>query len=138
MSGRRLRRGGGLAALVAAGAVLAGCAATAPQEAAAPRGPEPGADALRLDPKGLIGMDGTRLRQLLGTPQFVRHEPTAEVWRYRYGTCQVYLFLYIDSAAAAPQAPRLRYMEMRGMAGPVATPADCRAAPGPAPEATQS
>jgi len=133
MIGRRPSRAG-VAALAAAGAfVLSACAGPAPEQAATPAAPA--AEALRLDPKGLIGMDGTRLRQLLGAPQFVRHEAAAAVWRYRYGTCQVYLFLYQDGAAAAP---RLRHMELRGMAGPVATPADCRAAPERAADATES
>ncbi|MGE0743829.1 MAG: hypothetical protein AB7K86_01225 [Rhodospirillales bacterium] len=133
MTGRRPSRAG-IAALAAAGAlVLSGCAGPAPEQGAARAAPT--AEALRLDPKGLIGMDGARLRQLLGAPQFVRHEATAEVWRYRYGTCQVYLFLYPEGAAAPP---RLRHMELRGMAGPVATPADCRAAPERAAEATES
>jgi hypothetical protein len=137
MTARRLPRGG-LAALVAAGALLAACAgADLDGGAAARRTSDRSGEALRLDPKGLIGLDAPRLRQLLGAPQFVRQEPTAEVWRYRYGNCLVYLFLYADGPAAV-QPPRLRHIELRGLAGPVATPADCRPAPERSADAAQS
>lgn len=105
-----------VAALMAA-ALLGGCAGTA--ERAAPVAAPPA-----IDPASLIGLDAAGLRARLGVPEFVRQEQAAEVWRYAYGTCIAYLFLYADTGAAR-NPPTVRHIEVRGLASPSVRAEDC-------------
>ena len=133
-SGRRSSRGAPCLAAFLVAAALGGCHGPL-GEAAAPAASRDGG-AARVDPQHLIGLDGARLVQLLGMPSFVRRDAAAEVWRYPYGTCVVYLFLYPEHAGAAAT---LRHVEVRGVAGSVASASDCRPAPRePDAEATES
>ncbi len=50
------------------------------------------------DPTQVVGMLPRELRSLLGRPEFVRRDMTAEVWQYRRDRCVVDLFLYDDGA----------------------------------------
>ena len=105
-----------LAALTAAllgSAALTGCAggmttptsgSALPAEAPSTRAPEhvvgalaPAPAATLALPVDLTGLGPTELEALLGSPDFRRSEPPAELWQYRGPDCILDVFLYDDS-----------------------------------------
>jgi len=46
------------------------------------------------EPADLLGLSGTQLQALFGTPSFSRKENGAEMWRYDKGSCRTFFFLY--------------------------------------------
>jgi len=116
---------GGVAAAVVVALLAGGCAGR--DERAPPVAAEPA-----IDPASLIGLDAAALRARLGAPEFVRQEKAAEVWRYAYGACIAYLFLYADNGAAR-KPPTVRFIEVRGLASPSVKAEDCIGRPAAAP-----
>ncbi len=96
----------GFFTLIALGALVGACARTEP---AAP-GPTPTVQPVSVPPdiEKLRGLSAADLVTLLGTPDFVRHDPPAEVWQYRGTDCVLDLFLYKSAGAF-----HVAYAEMR-------------------------
>ncbi len=46
------------------------------------------------EPADLIGLSGTQLQAMFGTPAFWRKEYGSEMWRYDTQQCKVFFFLY--------------------------------------------
>lgn len=82
--------------LLAACAFLAGCAtsrqpappAARPRQAIVPAAPPAG------EPADLAGLKSTQLREVFGSPNFVRKEGEMELWRYDSRGCKAFFFLY--------------------------------------------
>lgn len=78
--------------LLSACALVAGCA-TSPQPVAPPpaivRAAPPAGE-----PADLAGLKSTQLREVFGTPSFVRKEGEMELWRYDSPGCKTFFFLY--------------------------------------------
>lgn len=78
--------------LLAACALLAGCATSrqpaAPAQAIVPAAPPAG------EPADLAGLKSAQLREVFGTPSFVRKEGEMELWRYDSRGCKAFFFLY--------------------------------------------
>jgi hypothetical protein len=82
--------------LFAACALLAGCAtsrqpgppATQTRRAVIPAIPPAG------EPADLAGLKSTQLREVFGSPNFVRKEGEMELWRYDSRACKAFFFLY--------------------------------------------
>jgi hypothetical protein len=75
---------------VALCALLAACA-TQPRGTGAvhlPEAPPPG------EPAGTTGLHEADLRSLYGQPAFVRHDGTAQIWRFDGPACKAFFFLY--------------------------------------------
>jgi hypothetical protein len=53
-----------------------------------PEAPPPG------EPAGTTGLHEAELRSLYGQPAFVRHDGTAQIWRFDGSACKAYFFLY--------------------------------------------
>ena len=51
-------------------------------------------------PESLVGVDSSALIAAMGTPDFKRLEPGAEIWRYSAPQCQVLIFLYENETGA--------------------------------------
>lgn len=102
------RMAAGFACVIVA-AWLAGCAASTPSDETADAAMSPktaGRVAMApprtpavpdTDPAQLRGMQAAMLRDLLGAPGLIRHEPPAEVWLYTAGSCIFHVFLYDDA-----------------------------------------
>ena len=54
------------------------------------------------------GMTGAQITEMLGKPQFLRQDHTAELWQYRGEACVLHLFLY-----RANDEWRVRHAEAR-------------------------
>ena len=50
-----------------------------------------------LDPHWPLERTGEEIRQVLGSPQFVRDDALAQLWRYRTENCILNLFLFPDA-----------------------------------------
>ena len=74
---------------------LAACATPAPQQASLPSAPRAG------EPGNIAGMDAGRIRVAFGTPQFVRKDGQAEMWRYDGAGCKAFFFLYPNGSSMA-------------------------------------
>lgn len=59
-----------------------------------------------------MGLDGRGLDRLLGRPDLVRRDGTAEMRLYRGSACTLHLFLYPQGGS-----PQARYLEARSRAG---------------------
>jgi predicted flap endonuclease-1-like 5' DNA nuclease len=55
---------------------------------------EPAKPSVDDDPQRLMGIGTGELTAMLGDPGFVRHDSTAQLWRYRNESCILDLFLY--------------------------------------------
>ena len=78
--------------IAAVSALLAAC--TAPgNRVALPAAPPAG------EPGNIAGMDASRIKVAFGSPQFVRKEGTAEIWRYDAASCKAFFFLYPEGAS---------------------------------------
>ena len=73
-------------------------------------------------PKHLLGLDGGRVSQLLGPPDFRRRDNPAEIWQYRSAACVLDLFLYGKQGGAGG---RVTHVEMRDLGTPAVPEADC-------------
>ncbi|MHA1570831.1 MAG: hypothetical protein ACTSWM_03335, partial [Alphaproteobacteria bacterium] len=73
----------------------------APQLAAKPK--------INDDPAQVVGLLPRDLYSLLGQPQFLRRDLSAQVWQYRRSRCVVDLFLYRDDNAG----PKVVHYEVR-------------------------
>jgi hypothetical protein len=73
---------------------LAACAAPR-QQASLPTAPPVG------EPGNIAGMDAGRIRVAFGTPQFVRKDGQAEMWRYDGTSCKAFFFLYPSGSSMA-------------------------------------
>ncbi|HEY0105911.1 MAG TPA: hypothetical protein VGB91_07485 [Rhizomicrobium sp.] len=71
-------------------ALLGACAARGPvvPHAQLLPAPPPG------EPAGTTGLHEADLRTLYGQPAFVRHDGTAQIWRFDGPSCKAYFFLY--------------------------------------------
>jgi len=65
-----------------------------PAVAALPRSPEPLPTTPPEDPRRLVGLSGTTLRDWMGEAVFVRRDGVAEIWRFAAETCFLDVFLY--------------------------------------------
>lgn len=93
---------------------------TAPSPAATPAVPPPAPKLAAIDPARLVGMTGTRISSLFGTPVFVRRDPPGEFWRYRGESCVLELFFYLRDGAQ-----RVDHIETRAGSGAPLDQADC-------------
>ena len=73
-------------------AVLGACAApggvVAPSHVVLPPAPPEG------EPAGTTGLHEAELKAQFGQPAFVRHDGTAQIWRFDGAACKAYFFLY--------------------------------------------
>jgi len=67
---------------------LAGCATQPVRHAVLPPAPPAG------EPAGTTGMHEADLRAAFGTPALVRHDGTAQIWRFDGASCKAFFFLY--------------------------------------------
>jgi len=71
---------------------LAACAthptAIAPTQVSLPEAPPPG------EPSGTTGLHEADLRAAYGVPALVRHDGTAQIWRFDGPSCKAFFFLY--------------------------------------------
>ena len=76
--------------VVLACAALAGCSTrpAGPGHVRLPDAPQAG------EPSGTTGLHEAELRAAYGTPAFVRHDGTAQVWRFDATNCKAFFFLY--------------------------------------------
>lgn len=49
-------------------------------------------------PERLVGLAAGAIEKMLGTPDFKRRDPPAEVWQYRKDGCLLDVFLYLGEA----------------------------------------
>ncbi len=80
-----------LASILLLGVALAGCATShvaRPALVHLPSAPPPG------EPAGTTGMQEADLRATFGTPAFVRHDGTTQIWRFDGANCKAFFFLY--------------------------------------------
>jgi hypothetical protein len=75
-------------------------------------------------PADLTGMGAAEVLALLGSPDFRRSEPPAELWQYRAADCILDVFLYRD-----PGGYRVVHAETRQRRQIVATGNGCSAGP---------
>jgi hypothetical protein len=75
-------------------------------------------------PADLTGLDATQVLALLGSPDFRRSEPPAELWQYRGADCILDVFLHEDS-----RGYRVVHAEWRQRRQIVATAGGCSAGP---------
>lgn len=76
---------------------LAGCA-TRPAQPPQVRLPPPPPTG---EPAGTTGLHETDLRAQFGMPAFVRHDGSAQIWRFDGPACKAYFFLYSRDGATA-------------------------------------
>jgi len=76
---------------------LAGCATrpAAPTQVRLPEAPPAG------EPAGTTGLHEADLRAAFGVPALVRHDGTAQIWRFDGAGCKAYFFLYSRDGATA-------------------------------------
>jgi hypothetical protein len=67
---------------------LAACATPQRQTVSLPPPPPAG------EPAGVAGLTANAVRVTYGTPDFVRKDKTAEMWRYDSPSCRAFFFLY--------------------------------------------
>jgi hypothetical protein len=68
--------------------------ATGLGEASKPQAAETKARAVRFTPEEFIGFSPERVLPILGAPDFVRRDGSAQIWQYRAPDCVLDLFLY--------------------------------------------
>jgi hypothetical protein len=117
----------GLSAVVALAACSAGTppsVAILPSPDAMARPAAPPAAAPELRAVELTGLGAAEVLALLGSPDFRRSEPPAELWQYRRTDCILDVFLREDS-----RGYRVVHAEMRQRRQIVATAGGCTAGP---------
>lgn len=60
-------------------------------------------------PDRLIGLTAEAIQKMLGTPDFKRRDPPAEIWQYRNESCLLDVFLYLGDGEY-----RVTHVEARG------------------------
>ncbi|HEY0299909.1 MAG TPA: hypothetical protein VGC36_01145 [Rhizomicrobium sp.] len=60
-----------------------------------PDAPPPG------EPSGTTGLSEASLKGLYGQPAFVRHDGTAQIWRFDGAACKAFFFLYSKDGRTA-------------------------------------
>jgi hypothetical protein len=53
------------------------------------------------EPAGTTGMHEADLRAAFGSPAFVRHDGTAQIWRFDGAACKAFFFLYSRDGVTA-------------------------------------
>ena len=61
-------------------------------------------------PDEVVGMSDADVRQIFGSPSYIRRESPAAVWQYRQGDCIVDMFLYTEELGDAYQ---VEHVELR-------------------------
>lgn len=86
-----------LASLLLICAALAGCATrpAQPVQVRLPEAPPAG------EPAGTTGLHEADLRAAFGVPALVRHDGTAQIWRFDGAGCKAYFFLYARDGVTA-------------------------------------
>jgi hypothetical protein len=77
-------------------------------EASKPAGAAPTAQIVRFSPDEFLGYSPERVLPVLGAPDFVRRDGTAQIWQYRATNCILDLFLYKTG-----NETRVRHAELR-------------------------
>ena len=133
--------------LIAAALALSGCVATeqstgtsragipessaneAPNDGTTQSAARPSSDNAKahqpLSKIRLIGQDKKGLRQLLGVPNFKRHDPPAELWRYRDQSCLLDFYLYPPKKGKADAPMKVSFVEARTPQGPSTPVGNC-------------
>lgn len=86
-----------LATLLMLCTALASCVTrpAAPAQVRLPEAPPAG------EPAGTTGLHEADLRAAFGLPALVRHDGTAQIWRFDGANCRAYFFLYTRDGATA-------------------------------------
>ena len=86
-----------LASLLLFCTALAGCATrpAPPAQVRLPEAPPAG------EPAGTTGLHEADLRAAFGVPALVRHDGTAQIWRFDGADCKAYFFLYTRDSSTA-------------------------------------
>lgn len=74
---------------------LAGCATQPARHVTLAPAPPTG------EPAGTTGMHEADLRAAFGSPALVRHDGTAQIWRFDGATCKAFFFLYSRDGVTA-------------------------------------
>lgn len=77
-------------------------------EARPPAGSSIAVPAVRFNSDEFVGYSPERVLPILGAPDFVRRDGTAQIWQYRATNCILDLFLY-----TAGKETRVRHAELR-------------------------
>ncbi|MEI9996120.1 MAG: hypothetical protein WDM91_16110 [Rhizomicrobium sp.] len=80
--------------------LLAACASPGGGGATTGRVPLPSAPPAG-EPAGTTGLSEAGLRALYGQPAFVRHDGTAQIWRFDAAACKAFFFLYSKDSVTA-------------------------------------
>jgi hypothetical protein len=102
--------------IVLAGCQTAGGNVTGVGEAGKPAAGETKRDArnvaaaqiVRFDANEFVGFSPDRVLPILGAPDFVRRDGTAQIWQYRATNCILDLFLYQSGSEALVKHAELR------------------------------
>jgi hypothetical protein len=70
----------------------------------------------RLSFGELRGLTGHQVNDLLGRPQFLRHDSAVELWQYRGDGCVLSLFLYRERGTMRVRHAEARPRTMTGVA----------------------
>ena len=119
-----LRRPRPLSAGLILAALLAGCQTTgetAPSadvasagtvsgvgEAGRPEGAATAVRAVRFNSEEFVGFSPERVLPILGAPDFVRRDGSAQIWQYRATNCILDLFLYTSAGGTQVKHTELR------------------------------
>ena len=77
-------------------------------EASPPTGGKTAVRAVRFNAEEFVGYSPERVLPILGAPDFVRRDGTAQIWQYRATNCILDLFLY-----TAGKETRVKHAELR-------------------------
>jgi hypothetical protein len=83
-------------------------AASGEGEARPPAGGKTAVRAVRFNAEEFVGYSPERVLPILGAPDFVRRDGTAQIWQYRATNCILDLFLY-----TAGKETRVKHAELR-------------------------
>ena len=86
-----------LVSLLLISIALAGCATKPPQPPQVRLPPPPP----NGEPSGTTGLHEADLRAQFGMPAFIRHDGSAQIWRFDGALCKAYFFLYSRDGATA-------------------------------------
>jgi hypothetical protein len=77
-------------------------------EARSPAGGQTAVRAVRFNAEEFVGYGPERVLPVLGAPDFVRRDGTAQIWQYRATNCILDLFLYTSG-----KETRVKHAELR-------------------------
>ena len=72
------------------------------------------------DPEQLLGLAPNGVSERLGSPGFVRHDDSAEIWQYPAEACILDVFLYREG-----EAFKVDYVDLRGRGATTLSRRDC-------------